>query len=96
MAKKVIHVSDAEATNDFASVLDRVRAGADFRAQGLERDSHRDGVESDQAVLLESRSAPTCGTGQRTYACPRAGVFCPRGYEPGARPRRASSRRASG
>src|SRR5258708_39682669 len=29
MAKDVIHVSDSEAMNDFASVLDRVRAGAE-------------------------------------------------------------------
>jgi antitoxin (DNA-binding transcriptional repressor) of toxin-antitoxin stability system len=29
MAKHVIHVSDAEAANDFASLLDRVSAGAE-------------------------------------------------------------------
>ena len=29
MAKDVIHVSDAEATNDFASLLDRVSKGAE-------------------------------------------------------------------
>ncbi len=29
MAKRVIHVSDAEAASDFASILDRVRAGAE-------------------------------------------------------------------
>ena len=29
MAKHVIHVSDAEAANDFASVLDRVREGTE-------------------------------------------------------------------
>jgi prevent-host-death family protein len=30
MAKHVIHISDAEAANDFASLLDRVRAGAEI------------------------------------------------------------------
>lgn len=29
MAKHVIHISDAEAANDFASLLDRVREGAE-------------------------------------------------------------------
>lgn len=29
MAKDVIHISDAEAAKDFASLLDRVRAGAE-------------------------------------------------------------------
>ena len=29
MAKNVIHISDAEATNDFGSLLERVRAGAE-------------------------------------------------------------------
>jgi prevent-host-death family protein len=29
MAKDVIHISDAEAANDFASLLDRVSAGAE-------------------------------------------------------------------
>jgi antitoxin (DNA-binding transcriptional repressor) of toxin-antitoxin stability system len=36
MAKHVIHVSDAEAANDFASLLDRVSAGAEVI---IERDS---------------------------------------------------------
>jgi prevent-host-death family protein len=30
MAKHVIHISDAEAASDFASLLDRVRAGAEI------------------------------------------------------------------
>lgn len=30
MAKRVIYISDAEAANDFASLLDRVRAGAEI------------------------------------------------------------------
>lgn len=30
MAKNVIHISDAEAASDFASLLDRVRAGAEI------------------------------------------------------------------
>ena len=30
MAKRVIHVSDAEAASDFASLLDRVRMGAEI------------------------------------------------------------------
>jgi antitoxin (DNA-binding transcriptional repressor) of toxin-antitoxin stability system len=30
MARHVIHVSDAEAASDFASLLDRVRAGAEI------------------------------------------------------------------
>jgi prevent-host-death family protein len=30
MPKHVIHISDAEAANDFASLLDRVRAGAEI------------------------------------------------------------------
>lgn len=30
MAKHVIHISDAEATSDFASLLDRVRDGAEI------------------------------------------------------------------
>lgn len=30
MAKYVIHISDAEATSDFASLLDRVRGGAEI------------------------------------------------------------------
>jgi prevent-host-death family protein len=30
MAKHVIHISDAEAVNDFASLLDRVREGAEI------------------------------------------------------------------
>ncbi|MGH9482867.1 MAG: type II toxin-antitoxin system Phd/YefM family antitoxin [Terriglobales bacterium] len=30
MPKRVIHVSDAEAASDFASLLDRVRAGAEI------------------------------------------------------------------
>ncbi len=30
MAKHVIHVSDAEAANDFASLLERVRTGAEI------------------------------------------------------------------
>jgi len=30
MAKDVFHISDADAANDFASVLDRVRAGAEI------------------------------------------------------------------
>jgi prevent-host-death family protein len=29
MAKHVIHISEAEAANDFASLMDRVRAGAE-------------------------------------------------------------------
>jgi prevent-host-death family protein len=29
MGNRVIHISDAEAANDFASLLDRVRAGAE-------------------------------------------------------------------
>ena len=29
MAKNVIHISDAEATSDFGSLLERVRAGAE-------------------------------------------------------------------
>jgi antitoxin (DNA-binding transcriptional repressor) of toxin-antitoxin stability system len=29
MARDLIHISDAEAVNDFASLLDRVRAGAE-------------------------------------------------------------------
>lgn len=36
MAKDVIHISDAEAANDFASILDRVSAGAEVV---IERDS---------------------------------------------------------
>jgi prevent-host-death family protein len=36
MAKHVIHVSDTEAANDFASLLDRVSAGAEVI---IERDS---------------------------------------------------------
>ena len=30
MAKRVIHISDAEAAGDFASLLERVRAGAEI------------------------------------------------------------------
>lgn len=30
MARRVIHMSDAEAANDFASLLDRVRTGAEI------------------------------------------------------------------
>jgi antitoxin (DNA-binding transcriptional repressor) of toxin-antitoxin stability system len=30
MSKRVIHISDAEAANDFASLLDRVRHGAEI------------------------------------------------------------------
>ena len=30
MTKKVIHISDAEAASDFASLLDRVRKGAEI------------------------------------------------------------------
>ena len=30
MPKRVIHISDAEAANDFPSLLDRVRAGAEI------------------------------------------------------------------
>jgi prevent-host-death family protein len=37
MAKHVIHISDAEAANDFASVLERVRAGAEII---IEHDAH--------------------------------------------------------
>src|SRR5882762_2622298 len=37
MAKDVIRVSDAEAANDFPSLLDRVSAGAEVI---IERDSH--------------------------------------------------------
>ena len=36
MPKNVIHVSDEEASRDFASLLDRVRAGAEVI---IERDS---------------------------------------------------------
>lgn len=36
MAKRVIHVSDAEAANDFASLLERVSAGAEIV---IERDA---------------------------------------------------------
>ena len=37
MAKDVIHISEAEAAKDFASLLDRVSAGAEVI---IERDSH--------------------------------------------------------
>ena len=30
MARQVIHISEAEAANEFASLLERVRAGAEF------------------------------------------------------------------
>jgi antitoxin (DNA-binding transcriptional repressor) of toxin-antitoxin stability system len=33
MAKEVIHISDAEAANDFAAVLDRLSAGAEVIIQ---------------------------------------------------------------
>jgi hypothetical protein len=53
-----------------------------------------------QAVFLASSpGGPTCGHPAALLAplrCPRGRVVSPRGYEPGARPRRASSRRASG
>jgi antitoxin (DNA-binding transcriptional repressor) of toxin-antitoxin stability system len=34
MAKEVIHISEAEATSDFAAVLARVRAGAEIIIEG--------------------------------------------------------------
>jgi prevent-host-death family protein len=37
MAKRVIHISEAEAARDFASLLARVRAGAEVV---IERDAH--------------------------------------------------------
>ncbi len=36
MAKLVIHISEAEAANDFAAVLARVRAGAEIVIEGRE------------------------------------------------------------
>ena len=36
MAKNVIHISEAEAANDFAAVLARVRAGAEIVIDGRE------------------------------------------------------------
>ncbi len=36
MAKHVIHISEAEAANDFAAVLARVRAGAEIVIEGRE------------------------------------------------------------
>ena len=36
MAKKVIHISEAEAASDFAGVLARVRAGAEIVIEGRE------------------------------------------------------------
>lgn len=37
MAKHVIHISEAEAANDFASLLARVRAGAEIVIENGER-----------------------------------------------------------
>ena len=37
MAKEVIHISEAEAANDFASLLDRVRKGAEIVIETDER-----------------------------------------------------------
>lgn len=37
MAKEVIHISEAEAANDFASLLDRVRKGAEVVIENGER-----------------------------------------------------------
>ena len=37
MAKNVIHISDAEATNDFGSLLERVRDGAEVVIEHDER-----------------------------------------------------------
>jgi hypothetical protein len=36
MAKNIIHISEAEAANDFAGVLARVRAGAEIVIEGRE------------------------------------------------------------
>lgn len=36
MAKNIIHISEAEAANDFAAVLARVRAGAEIVIEGRE------------------------------------------------------------
>jgi antitoxin (DNA-binding transcriptional repressor) of toxin-antitoxin stability system len=36
MAKKIIHISEAEAASDFAGVLARVRAGAEIVIEGRE------------------------------------------------------------
>jgi antitoxin (DNA-binding transcriptional repressor) of toxin-antitoxin stability system len=30
MSQQIIHIAEAEAASDFASILDRVRAGAEF------------------------------------------------------------------
>lgn len=37
MSRRVIHISDEEAANDFASLLDRVRAGAEIVIEHDER-----------------------------------------------------------
>ena len=56
MAKDVIHVSDAEATKDFASLLERVRAGEEVV---IEHDAHpvafvRPAAEPPTRLLSES------------------------------------------
>jgi antitoxin (DNA-binding transcriptional repressor) of toxin-antitoxin stability system len=58
MAKNVIHISDAEAANDFASLLDRVSAGAEVI---IERDSRAVAVmrpaEAPRGLLLSESIA---------------------------------------
>ena len=55
MPKKVIHVSEADATNDFATILKRVRAGAEVV---IEHESHPvavvRGTERHLRLLFES------------------------------------------